>query len=149
MREIKFRAQTVESGFVKTGSLDGQVWGTFYKSKNEYYMIDIITGSHIRIIPETIGQYTGKRDKNENESYEGDIVKATITSNQGAKFIGIGYIKYHNGKCAFQVSLKEGDKSLSCNDEIIGNVHENGDLIGKEQTNRIHPADEITQGKGK
>jgi len=128
MREIKFRALDKGKNWIY-GSNKVKSRGGFslcYESgigevlslKDFFWLVESNN------LWDTLSQYTGLKDKN-----EGDIVNATITSNQGSEFIGIGCIKYHKGKCAFQVSLKNGDKSLSCNDKVIGNIHENPEIL--------------------
>ena len=86
MRQIKFRALDMEK----------RVWvyGTYYKDKNDYFMVEEITGSHIKIDYETVGQFTGRKDKYNKEIYEGGIL-----SN---KSIIVGEVKFGEYKCRNQ-----------------------------------------------
>lgn len=134
MREIKFRGQ---HHITKKW-----LYGWLIRLEGDFYIINKDTDQDIfksmndkgstKIIKETIGQFIGIKDKKGKEIYEGGIAKAYITSNQGSEFVGIGKVIYHSGKCAFQLSLNGGDKSLSCNDEIIGNIYKNPELLKNE-----------------
>jgi len=74
-------------------------------------------------------QYTGLKDKNGVDIYEGDIVKPR---NHTGNWIGV--VKYN--MCSFWIYEVAGDPSgeestwsgsIKC--EIIGNIHENPELL--------------------
>lgn len=133
MRQIKFRLWDkknkdmlyYDNYIVPKMTLNGvlEEWIGHTSSKPHIPIYDNVSADY------EIMQFTGLKDKLGKEIYDGDIVKAVITSNQGAEDIGNGYVDFHSGKCAFQVYLKNGEKSLSCNDEVIGNIYENPELL--------------------
>ncbi|HEY5586680.1 MAG TPA: YopX family protein [Ruminiclostridium sp.] len=70
MREIKFRGKRADNS--------EWVYGSYVKvlsddNKFEHKIITIF-GEVFFVIPETIGQFTGFRDKNDVEIFEGDIL---------------------------------------------------------------------------
>ena len=85
------------------------------------------------VLEDTIGQYTGLKDKNGTEIYEGDIVKI---DEENYKYI----VKFYDG-CFVGVSIYdehyEQAKILgnlfTLEIEIIGNIYDNPDLLKGEE----------------
>lgn len=124
MRNIKFRG--------KTGTTEGKKWvyGYLYKIKSffsEDYQY-FIKNEHLQetsVDEDTIGQYTGLKDRNMKEIYEGDIVKYKNM---------LGKIIFLQG--AFQLSdfYEEEEWILGyINEEleVIGNIYDNPELLEK------------------
>lgn len=96
---------------------------------SEFSCILDLNDNLISIIDGTLGQYTGIRDAKERKIFEGDIIQY---SSQDGDTIG-GYVVHKDngfivrGKDAYR-RLVYLDKDTSIN--VIGNVYENGDLLG-------------------
>lgn len=137
MREIKFR------GFSKTftenewfnGDLIHYDENTFYIMEQNYRSWDIYSG--IEVHKESIGQYTGLKDKDGKEIYEGDILL------QSRSYIPENNIKHRvefsEKFCGFVAVPMEGevyrDSALCLSEEgfrIIGNIFENKELLKTE-----------------
>ena len=132
-REIKFRGKTYNGKWIygycyKVKSLFDQQFNWFIR--NDYQTDNMI-------IPETLGQYTGLKDKNGVEIYEGDLIDIHQTVNGYNQFV-IQYdnykfsARYYNQKTKqilgwYQYDLdelfeiNEAEKEI----EVIGNFYEN------------------------
>lgn len=136
LRDIKFRGQT------RTTEGKKWVYGNYYKVKNFFndkvgHFIGMIRGNHLNdfsIDENTLGQYTGLKDKNGKEIYEGDIIEWTTLSGKKYRFS----VEYSN-KYAQYIVVNTGDASMEYeplgdyeNIEVIGNVWENSDLLKGE-----------------
>lgn len=125
MRDIKFRATAMSGKYV---------YGNFIHSKrfegcsNEFRIHEQESGLESDIIIETVGQYTEKKDKNDKEIYEGDIVKTgtdkLMVIGWSVKFAS--FIISREG-WAFAHWFGEAFNSADC--EVVGNIHEHPELL--------------------
>lgn len=115
-REIKFRAKTTQDGEWVYGlpyktTADGKVWCiTYYKEHGGM--------SAPNVDKKTIGQFTGLKDKDGKDIYEGDIVESHRESHE---------ITFGAG--CFGTKTKEGFITYSTSWSIIGNIHDNPELL--------------------
>ncbi|WP_335996845.1 YopX family protein [Fusobacterium polymorphum] len=124
MREIKFRA------WLKEEKIIGEVLGIDILHKEIFFSNeDVDCYEHIDFKDIELMQYTGLKDKNNKEVYEGDIVK--LRANHG-----IGVIKYYDEWGAFVVEYIKprpltvlGMNYYKEDIEILGNIYENPELI--------------------
>ncbi len=130
MREIKFRAWDEED---KRMYCDDKVIVTFIGFLEEVYVKRNSTVDEL--IDYKLMQYTGLKDKNDKEIYEGDILKGTTKGNS-EEVLAITYVKWDRG----QFDLFTEMASDSWEDalfnymqffdvEVIGNIYENKDLL--------------------
>ena len=131
MREILFRGKQKENG--------EWIYGGIYSNNDEYFIINdslpvnelgsVCNG--VPINPETVGQYTGLKDKNGTMIFEGDIVGFDEFPGSHHRI----YFDVDNARWTDE-RIEDGD---TCTDyygfdfvrdsTVIGNIHDNPELI--------------------
>ena len=132
-REILFRG--------KDKATDQWVYGDYTHNEglNTHYISRNVNNTSRKaweVDPDTVGQYTGQKDKNGKKVFEGDIVHLKGDGFDGSE-VGVDYhriVSFDNGSLC--LSVGEGlhfpisDYIHGLEDwDVIGNVHDNLELI--------------------
>ena len=140
MREILFRGFYPNENGTEKVLVNGEwikgYWienNSVYQTKSGTYL-DFL-GMYRAVIPETVCQYTGLKDKNGNMIFEGDILicKRYVGGNFIEYHLEKGYVEMKHG--AFGLYRKQGfyrpfkDWLEDYEYEIIGNIHSNPELL--------------------
>lgn len=134
MRELKFRA-----------------WDKLDKefTHNIDCLLDISVPERVFVLDDEGGeliieQYTGLKDKNGKEIYEGDIVEQFVCGVKTFKDKPCGrrtiwQVRWNEEECCFELHYLSGslfgDSLMNKDDEfeVIGNIHENPELLEEKE----------------
>ncbi len=138
MREIKFRAWDKEKEKLL------QWLGQYGEDEPDFNRDESSAGAYTRLWEAlcrfedesdrfVLMQYTGLKDKNGKEIYEGDIIKRNKIMHVPSDKV-LNVVTFENGM--FMCGITTLDNIVSAFDpEVIGNIHENPDLLKKGEQN--------------
>jgi len=118
MREIKFRGKRIDNGEWVYGQLiyfptiDGEMMPMIFSSWHDEE--STIIENAVEVIPDTVGQFTGLKDKNGVDIYDGDVTN-------------LGNIFYYEGSFLVGEEISTSELLMTKYPllEVIGNIHEN------------------------
>ena len=153
MREILFRGKRIDNGeWVMAGNLihfnpeGGELHYYIPKIKAKCVcthdgsgnILAIEEGTFYKVVPETVGQFTGLTDKNGKRIFEGDILRDDWGK--------IYKVIFTTNSCGFMVECTVAPNEYEtgryrigdawCNTiVVIGNIHDNPELLGERKDN--------------
>lgn len=147
-REILFRGKRLDNGEWVEGSLlkvtiNGKTAHLIFADNFTLVGNDVKALSHALVDPDTVGQYVGFSDSNGKRIFEDDIVRKTFRIRGEPGFVEDQVLLWAGGavvEFVYVQSIGEwtsdfeptndfrGSRVIS-NAEVIGNIHDNRDLI--------------------
>jgi len=145
MRTYEFRGQQIDGM--------GWVYGDLirhYENQRRFIAMDqlayetsycgidrLVSERFHEVTPETVGQFTGLKDKNGKEIYEGDVVRYDDISDLGESLGEVAVVEYMDDQGCFD-PLAIGYSGCYYsryieNTEVIGNIHDNPELLGERK----------------
>ena len=136
MRELKFRAWDKKRKCYAKHIMTANTSCPYHDRMNMFK--GVMTFSKWLLRRYIIEQYTGLKDKNDKEIYEGDIVASSYFGEDRI----LKVVFYEGCFCLCETRLeipqvgavyyfRQGSRFRPQDDyEVIGNIHENGDLLG-------------------
>ena len=136
MREILFRGKRIDNGewvygwpFADTADCSLKKAGKCVcpHDGSEYFIVEWVDDYHEyeerQVIPNTVCQYTGLKDKHGKRIFEGDI----LSLRTGRTYV----VKFEDG--AFILEDSAIPMRFANKFEVIGNIHDNPELIKEEK----------------
>ena len=138
MREILFRGKQIYTNKWIEGWYGMNCYGAWPLRHAICPREDALSGylRYEEIFPDTVGQYSGRDDKNGQKIFEGDIIKAVLpdsTSRSGfiwplmkVAFMESAFFMVDSSNCVFAAL---GAFAPSVTLEVVGNIHDNPELL--------------------
>ncbi len=135
MREIKFRGVRIDNNEI--------IYGSLIKDSDFHYRIVVVDNTKpydwYAVIPESVGQFTGLRDDNDEEIFEGDIMNVELPAGGfwgESTQVKTGAVIYEPEQGGFIVqweySKNQHHVLLDCyiafTGQVIGNIYQNPNL---------------------
>lgn len=123
MREILFRGMRKDNGAWVEGAFCAKdcndPFGPMVDKPSIIKYEEPLSGFWFEVLPETVGQFTGRIDKHGKKVFEGDILRLGSCN----------YVCFWDG-CNFKFGMKNKTESMgiayATNDlEVVGNIHDN------------------------
>ena len=119
MREIKFRGRAVYEKVWVYGDLR-------HAGEKLIYILDKTEfGMENKVDPDTVGQFTGLRDADGREIYEGDVVRVDDWSSPS-------FIRWDDDTASFVVDRWAVNLAHVCYRKVIGNVYDSPELLERK-----------------
>ena len=140
MREILFKAKRKDNSEWVEGNLI-----TNERNENQKYIGYIFDERNgviedfdiVEVVPDTLCQYTGLKDKNGKKIWENDIIKTSqygVDNGDGRNFAGfdIFSISFSEGSFCLMNKWRRFNLRLQRDMEVIGNIFDNPELLEVE-----------------
>lgn len=139
MREIEFRGKSVEHNMWVYGYYIKAIGSIIVEKRCSISTMEYVVDEN------SVGQFTGLRDKNGVKIYEGDIVCSRFPEGceHAGKICSIGDIQFRDGMFGIEWTqwkndtfwgIRRLDEDFHKEIEVIGNIFDNPELI-KESNN--------------
>lgn len=124
MTEIKFRGKRIDTGEWVYGDLTHYSQGQVSIYMPDSFNAALAKSVGFDVLPESVGQYSGLKDKNDKEIYDGDILRYEHDDE-----IEQGVIHFSDGHFQIEYAYSDCFADIISWSEIIGNKYENPELL--------------------